>query len=68
MIDWIRSTWCKSMHSQVMWPMHGKYICPRCLREFPVAWEGPVVAAGYAGVSSHPAPRTVPYPTERGLA
>ena len=23
-----------------MWPIHGKYICPQCLREYPVAWEG----------------------------
>jgi hypothetical protein len=27
------------MHSKAMWPMHGKYICPDCLREFPVIWE-----------------------------
>jgi hypothetical protein len=27
------------MHSKAMWPMHGKYICPDCLREYPVAWE-----------------------------
>jgi hypothetical protein len=27
------------MHSKAMWPMHGKYICPDCLREFPIAWE-----------------------------
>jgi hypothetical protein len=30
--------WCKSMHSKAMWPMHGKYICPECFREYPVAW------------------------------
>jgi hypothetical protein len=27
------------MHSQAMWPIHGKYTCPDCLREYPVAWE-----------------------------
>jgi hypothetical protein len=27
------------MHSKAMWPMHGKYICPDCLREYPVVWE-----------------------------
>ena len=27
------------MHSKTMWPMHGKYICPDCLREYPVLWE-----------------------------
>ena len=21
-----------------MWPIHGKYICPDCLREYPVVW------------------------------
>ncbi len=33
-------TWCKTMHQRAMWPIHGKYICPQCLREYPVAWEG----------------------------
>ncbi len=28
------------MHSKAMWPIHGKYICPDCLREYPVAWTG----------------------------
>ena len=27
------------MHSRAMWPIHGKYICPDCLREYPVVWE-----------------------------
>jgi len=35
----IAEMWCKSMHSSAMWPIHGKYICPECLREYPVAWE-----------------------------
>jgi hypothetical protein len=26
------------MHSKAMWPMHGKYTCPDCFREFPVEW------------------------------
>jgi hypothetical protein len=51
MINWIRTTWCKSMHNEAMWPMHGKYICPRCLREYPVAWEVPAAASDYADVS-----------------
>jgi hypothetical protein len=33
------------MHSKAMWPIHGKYICPDCLREYPVAWEDLPVAA-----------------------
>ena len=35
----ISELWCKKMHSKAMWPIHGKYICPDCLREYPVAWE-----------------------------
>lgn len=59
MINWIRSTWCKSMHTGAMWPMHGKYICPRCLREYAVDWEGPVNASEYADVSLRHDPETV---------
>jgi hypothetical protein len=39
MWDRISELWCKSMHSKAMWPMHGKYTCPDCLREYPVIWE-----------------------------
>lgn len=28
------------MHSKAMWPIHGKYVCPDCLREHPVEWTG----------------------------
>ena len=48
MMNWISQLWCKKMHSQAMWPIHGKYICPQCLREYPVAWEGPASPAEYA--------------------
>ena len=48
MIHWIRTTWCRNMHNQAMWPIHGKYICPQCLQEYPVAWEGPAIRAEYA--------------------
>ncbi len=40
----ISEFWCKRMHSKAMWPIHGKYICPQCLRSYPVVWEGPAVA------------------------
>ena len=40
MKNWIAQVWCKTMHSKAMWPIHGKYICPTCLREYPVVWEG----------------------------
>src|ERR1039457_1984616 len=54
MKDWIRSTWCRSMHNQAMWPMHGKYICPRCLLEYPVPWETPSLTPDYADVTLRP--------------
>jgi hypothetical protein len=43
----IGNLWCKKMHSQAMWPIHGKYTCSRCLREHTVEWEGPATAAEY---------------------
>ena len=68
MIDFIRSTWCKSMHHKAMWPMHGKYVCPRCLLEFPVPWEIPAMAPEYARSSSRPVPETVSYAAQQRLA
>ena len=40
MLNWFSKFWCRNMHTQAMWPIHGRYICPQCLREYPVAWEG----------------------------
>ena len=39
---WNRITeiWCRAMHERAMWPMHGKYTCRECFREYPVEWEG----------------------------
>jgi hypothetical protein len=42
MWDKISELWCKKMHSRAMWPIHGRYICPDCLREHVVDWEGQV--------------------------
>lgn len=39
MLNRIADLWCKKMHTGAMWPIHGKYICPRCLREHAVNWE-----------------------------
>jgi hypothetical protein len=33
--------WCAKMHGRPMWPVHGRYQCAICLREFPVAFEHP---------------------------
>ena len=51
MLNWISQVWCRKVHTKAMWPMHGKYICPQCLREYRVAWEGPVRATEYADPS-----------------
>lgn len=32
--------WCEQMHGSTMWPIHGKYRCGTCLREYPVPFEG----------------------------
>jgi hypothetical protein len=44
MINWISVLWCKKMHTKAMWPIHGRYICPQCLRTYPVVWEEPAIA------------------------
>jgi hypothetical protein len=36
----IAVAWCQKMHTRTMWPMHGKYTCPQCMREYAVSWEG----------------------------
>lgn len=56
MINWISELWCKRMHTKAMWPIHGRYICPQCLRTYSVAWEDPVIPRA-TGVS-HPVPQT----------
>ena len=56
------------MHDGAMWPIKGKYICRRCLREYPVAWEGPATAADYADVSLRHAPETVSYNAQQRTA
>jgi hypothetical protein len=38
MLNWLSELWCRSMHSGAMWPMHGKYVCPKCWREYPIYW------------------------------
>jgi hypothetical protein len=35
----IETIWCEQMHSDVMWPIHGKYRCGKCFREYAVAFE-----------------------------
>jgi hypothetical protein len=37
-IERIEKMWCETMHSHTMWPIHGKYRCAECFREYPVAF------------------------------
>jgi len=38
LVNTIETFWCETMHDRVMWPIHGKYKCSTCLREYPVAF------------------------------
>jgi len=55
------------MHNQAMWPIHGKYICPQCLQEYPVAWEAPVAKTDYVDPALRHADPAVPYTVEQRL-
>ena len=55
------------MHNQAMWPIHGKYICPQCLQEYPVVWEMPVTKADNADPALRHADQAVPYAVEQRL-
>lgn len=37
-IERIEQLWCENMHTATMWPIHGKYRCGTCLREFTVGF------------------------------
>ncbi len=37
-LERLERAWCKAFHPAPMWPIHGRYRCPSCLREYPVAW------------------------------
>jgi hypothetical protein len=54
MLNWFSELWCRKMHRRAMWPIHGRYICQECLREYPVAWERPATLPEYADPSLRP--------------
>jgi hypothetical protein len=37
----METLWCEHMHTSVMWPIHGKYRCGDCMREYAVQFETP---------------------------
>jgi hypothetical protein len=47
----IAEWWCRKMHA-AMWPIHGRYVCSRCLREYVVEWEGPPAEESLAEIDS----------------
>jgi hypothetical protein len=50
----IADLWCRKMHTEAMWPIHGRYVCKRCLREYPVEWRGQYAPIEEPGVQSDP--------------
>jgi hypothetical protein len=39
MIARLAALWCRLTHAAPLWPIHGSYICPTCLRTYPCQWE-----------------------------
>ncbi|HVX64996.1 MAG TPA: hypothetical protein VHA11_00265 [Bryobacteraceae bacterium] len=37
----LQALWCRAMHPAPMWPVHGQYRCPLCMRSHRVAWDDP---------------------------
>jgi hypothetical protein len=36
--SWLQQLWCAWTHPTPMWPIHGYYVCPQCMRKYPVPW------------------------------
>lgn len=30
--------WCHLLHDSPMWPIHGRYVCRTCMRQYAVPW------------------------------
>jgi hypothetical protein len=39
LLNTVERIWCETMHDRVMWPIHGRYLCSTCLREYPAAFD-----------------------------
>jgi hypothetical protein len=63
MFTWMKRFWCRRVHRRTMWPIHGKYICTRCLQEYPVFWETePHSKSKHRGRDRKTLLRTLPIP------
>jgi len=60
MLERIATVWCQRMHTNVTWPIHGKYTCPQCRREYRVEWEGLPKLTEYADPALHNAGAPIP--------
>lgn len=38
LMETLAKVWCSLVHDSPMWPMHGRYECRVCGREYPVEW------------------------------
>ena len=54
---WVADFWCRLMHPAPMWPVHGRYRCPGCWREYAVPWEIRPVTNPVSQVSRSEHPR-----------
>jgi hypothetical protein len=39
LLEQIEEFWCKNMHSDIMWPSGGRYLCRVCQREYRVQFD-----------------------------
>lgn len=51
-IDLAGRLWCGLMHDQITWPIHGRYRCRTCWREYHVRFDATVAAR--ASTLAHP--------------
>jgi len=56
MFESVLRWWCRNVHNNVFHPVHGKYICGECLREWPVPWAEPKKGE-YAGFTPQSQPQ-----------
>jgi hypothetical protein len=38
LMEKLAAFWCSIAHDSPMWPIHGRYVCRVCGREYPVEW------------------------------
>jgi hypothetical protein len=40
LFHWLSGRWCYVTHPAPMWPVNGRYRCPKCFRTYSVPWSG----------------------------